>query len=446
VTIHNDEQRAPEAPPEAAGEIYDEATMGVLKGPDGIRKRPGMYIGDVDDGTALHLLVWEAVDNAIDEFFANECTRVDVTIHADGSIRVADNGRGIPTGIHPTEGVSTAQVMLTNLRYSRKFNNNNNNSYKVSAGTNGCGIKAVNAVSEWLKLEIWREGKVWEQEYRQGVPQAPIAAVGETDKHGTALTFKPDATIFTMTEFSYDILENRLRQLSYLNAGLELSLTDERRAGETVNFLQPAGIKEYVRYLNTAKVTMHSEPIYFRDEVPQEKGRAVVVDVALQWNDSIYESTLAFTNNIKNKDGGTHAAGFHTAITRTLNAYGTKHKLLKALKGATLQGEDVREGITAVIALKHPSPRYSSSQGPVKLVSPEVVGMVASVINNKLSIFLEQNPQVGKKVIEKCVLVAKAREANTNSGSAVGALGVPPRRTKRGKRFAENGVSSARRG
>ena len=401
-------------------EDYDASKIEVLKGLEGVRRRPGMYVGDVHDGSALHHLVWEAVDNGIDEFFAGVCTRVEVTLHSDGSVTVSDNGRGIPTGIHAKEGVSTVEVVLTKLHSSGKFDNT---TYKVSAGTNGIGIKAVNALSERLRVEVCQDGKRWRQDYERGTPVAPLAVAGATDKHGTALTFKPDSTIFTMVDFSYDIIENRLRELAYLNAGLVLALVDERRGGDPVEFLQPGGIAEYVRYLNAAKVALHSDPMFFRGEVAHERGGVVQVDVAMQWTDSLYESLQAFTNNTMNKDGGTHVQGFRTAITRCLNTYGAAQNLLKELKGATLQGEDVREGLTAVISVKHPSPMYNS-QNKVKLISSEVAGMVASVVNDKLGDFLDKNPQVAKRVLERCVLAAQAREAARKARELINRKGV----------------------
>jgi DNA gyrase subunit B len=403
-----------------AGNDYDENNIEVLKGLEGVRRKPGMYVGDVNDGSALHHLVWEALDNGIDEFFAGICTHVDVSIFADGSIRVSDNGRGIPTAIHPQEGVSTVQVVLTKLHSSGKFDNTN---YKVSAGTNGIGIKAVNALSERLQVEVMREGKIWYQEYKRGEPVAPLAPIGDTEKHGTVLTFKPDTTIFTMADFSYELIESRLRELAYLNPGIVLSLNDERRSPETIQFVQPGGISDYVRYLNAAKAALHPEPLYFKGEVPHEKGGAVQIEVALQWTESLYESTQAFTNNTMNKDGGTHIQGFRTALTRCLNTYGAAHNLVKELKGTTFQGEDVREGLTAVIAVKHPCPMYHS-QNKVKLISSEVVGMAASIVNDRLADYLDRNPAAAKKVIERCVLAAQAREAARKARELINRKGV----------------------
>ncbi|MFO0609902.1 MAG: ATP-binding protein [Polyangiales bacterium] len=418
--MNNGEPGAPETANGAQGEDYDASKIEVLKGLEGVRRRPGMYVGDVHDGTALHHLIWEAVDNGIDEFFAGVCTKVEVTLHADGGVTVRDNGRGIPTGIHATEGVSTVQVVLTKLHSSGKFDNS---TYKVSAGTNGIGIKAVNALSERLRVEVAQDGRLWRQDYVRGEPVAPLAVVGETNQHGTSLSFKPDSAIFTMVDFSYEVIENRLRELAYLNAGLVLAISDERRGGDAVEFVQPGGIPDYVRFLNGAKVALHPEPVFLRGEVPHERGGVVQIDVAMQWTDSLYESLQAFTNNTMNKDGGTHVQGFRTALTRCLNTYGAAQNLLKELKGATLQGEDAREGLTTVISVKHPSPMYNS-QNKVKLISSEVAGMVASVVNDKLADFLDKNPQVAKKVIERSVLAAQAREAARKARELINRKGV----------------------
>ncbi len=418
--MNNADPGAPEAVAEAQTEDYDASKIEVLKGLEGVRRRPGMYVGDVHDGTALHHLIWEAVDNGIDEFFAGVCTRVEVTLHADGAVTVRDNGRGIPTGIHATEGVSTVEVVLTKLHSSGKFDNS---TYKVSAGTNGIGIKAVNALSERLRVEVAQDGKLWRQDYVRGVPLAPLAVVGPSDRHGTTLSFKPDAAIFTMADFSYEIIEGRLRELAYLNAGLILALADERRGGEVLEFVQPGGIPDYVRFLNGAKAALHAEPVFLRGEVAHERGGVVQIEVAMQWTDSLYESLQAFTNNTMNKDGGTHVQGFRTALTRCLNTYGASQNLLRELKGATLQGEDAREGLTTVISVKHPSPMYNA-QTKVKLISSEVAGMVASVVNDKLSDFFDKNPQVARKVIERSVLAAQAREAARKARELINRKGV----------------------
>lgn len=405
-------------PPEGNGKArtYDATAIQVLEGLEAVRKRPGMYIGDVHDGTGLHHLVWEVVDNAVDEHLASEgtCTHITVKIHVDGSCSVEDNGRGIPVGMHES-GISAAELVMTKLHAGGKFNNE---SYSVSAGTHGVGVSAVNAVSEWLKLEIWREGKAWYQEYRRGVPQDPLRAIGESNRTGTRVTFKPDAQIFTVTEFSFETLERRLRELAFLNPGLTITFIDERKDARPHVFSYKGGIVEYVKYLNAGKVPLHPEVIYLRGEHER-----IVVEVAMQWTDSLHEAVAAYTNNIHNRDGGTHVTGFRGALTRTLNAYGTANNLLKELKGQPLAGEDVREGLTAVISIKHPSPSYSS-QTKDKLVSSEVKGIVESIVGDKLGQFLEENPPVARKVIDRCVLSALARAAAARARELVQRKGV----------------------
>ncbi|MGZ5967223.1 MAG: DNA gyrase subunit B, partial [Polyangiales bacterium] len=361
-------------------------------------------------------LVWEAVDNAVDEYLARDgtCTHITVKVHVDGSCSVEDNGRGIPVGMH-SRGVSAAEVVMTVLHAGGKFNNE---SYSVSAGTHGVGVSAVNAVSEWLKLEIWREGKYWLQEYARGIPQGPLLAIGDSDRTGTRVTFRPDTHIFTITEFSYDILERRLRELSFLNAGLVINFADERREGPPKVFAYKGGIVEYVKYLNEGKLVLHPEPIYFRAE--QDK---IIVEVALQWTDSLHEALAAYTNNIHNKDGGTHVTGFRGALTKTLNAYGAEHSMLKEIKNQPLSGEDVREGLTAVISVKHPNASYSS-QTKDKLVSSEVKGIVEGIVSDKLNQFLEENPPVAKKVVDRCVLSSMARAAAARARELVQRKGV----------------------
>jgi DNA gyrase subunit B len=395
---------------------YDASAIQALEGLEAVRKRPGMYIGDVHDGTGLHHLVWEVVDNAVDEHLAKDgtCTHIIVKVHVDGSCSVEDNGRGIPVGMH-ARGVSAAEVVMTVLHAGGKFDNE---SYSVSAGTHGVGVSAVNAVSEWLKLEIWREGKAWYQEYRRGVPQDRLAAIGASDRTGTRVTFKPDPEIFSITEFSYETLERRLRELAFLNAGLTITFVDERRDAKPHTFLYTGGIVEYVKYLNTGKPVLHPEVIYFRAE--QDK---IIVEAAMQWTESLHEAVAAYTNNIHNKDGGTHVTGFRGALTKTLNNYGSGNNLLKELKGQPLSGEDVREGLTAVISVKHPSPSYSS-QTKDKLVSSEVKGVVEAIVSDKLGQFLEENPPVAKRVVERCVLSAVARAAAARARELVQRKGV----------------------
>jgi DNA gyrase subunit B len=379
---------------------YGEGSIQVLEGLEAVRKRPGMYIGDVHDGTGLHHLVWEAVDNAVDEHLAGHCKNLTVIVHADDSITVQDDGRGIPVGIMQDRGVSAAEVVMTVLHAGGKFDNE---SYKVSAGLHGVGVSAVNAVSEWLKLEIYREGKVWFQEYRQGIPVAPLKALGVTDRTGTKISFKPDVSIFSATEFSYDILNNRLREVSFLNAGLTIAFEDQR-SGRTDNYHFDGGIREFVSMLNKSKVALHPEAVY----IDEERDR-VQVEVALQWNDSFNEQIFCYTNNVHNKDGGTHLTGFRAALTKTLNTYGTASNLLRDLKQG-LSGEDVREGLTAVLSIKHPDPSFDS-QTKSKLVSSEVKGIVEQVVNDKLGQYLEENPDIARKIVEKTVVAARARDA-----------------------------------
>src|SRR5689334_287422 len=390
---------------QAPASSYGSENITVLEGLEAVRKRPGMYIGDVHDGSGLHHLVWEVVDNSVDEHLAGHCRRIHVTVHFDGSVTVEDDGRGIPVGMH-AKGVSAAEVVHTVLHAGGKFDHS---SYKVSAGLHGVGVSAVNAVSEWFKVEIRREGHVWYQEYRRGVPQAPVTAIGDTDRTGTKSTFKPDTQIFTNIEYSFDQLASRLRELSFLNAGLVIELVDERGEGKKERYEYKGGIREFVALLNKTKEPVHDKVIAFIAEAPTELGAAVVVDLALQWNSTYAEQIFPYTNNVHNKDGGTHLTGLRAALTRTLNHYGSQANLLKDVKQGLL-GEDVREGLTAVIAVKHPDPSFDS-QTKSKLVSSEVKGIVENVVNEKLGQFFEENPGIARKIIDKAVLAAKAREA-----------------------------------
>jgi DNA gyrase subunit B len=405
---------------EPTAQEYGADSITKLEGLQAVREVPGMYIGDVHDGSGLHHLVWEVVDNSIDEYFAGVCNRIDVTVHADGSVRVADNGRGIPTGINTKHGISAAELALTSLHAGGKFKSATN--YAMSSGLHGVGVSAVNAVSEWLRLEIWREGKVHELEFAAGVTKEPLKVVGDTPKTGTIVTFKPDPTIFTMTEFSYDILENRLRELGYLNAGLSLTLTDERTDKPTQEFHSAGGIADYVKFLNAEKKT-DAEPIALRGEHTLDNGKVVTVEIALQWTDSLYEAIQAYTNNVHNRDGGTHVSGFKTAITKCINAYGMEKGLLKPLKDLALIGDDVREGLTGVISVRHPNPSYSS-QTKHKLVSSEVSGIVSGILQERLSRWLDENPVAAKRVLEKCVLAAQARAAAQKARELVHRKGV----------------------
>ncbi|MDX2053311.1 MAG: DNA topoisomerase (ATP-hydrolyzing) subunit B [Polyangiaceae bacterium] len=386
---------------------YDSNNITVLEGLEAVRKRPGMYLGDVHDGSALHHLVWEAVDNAVDEHLAGYCTSVSVTVHFDGSITVEDNGRGIPVDIMRDRGVSAAEVVMTVLHAGGKFDHS---SYKVSAGLHGVGVSAVNAVCEKLRLEIKRDGKVWTQDYRRGVPQAPIKAVGDTDAHGTKVTFKPDHEIFTITEYSYDILANRLREIAFLNSGLIVKLKDERDGGASDTYLFEGGIKEFVALLSQKREAVHEDVIAFTAEFSPGEGKTpIMVDLAIQWTNAYQEHILPYTNNVFNKDGGTHLTGLRSALTRTLNNYGTAQNLFKEVKNG-LTGDDTREGVTCVIHVKHPDASFDS-QTKSKLVSSEVKGIVENSVSEHLSRYFEEHPQTARKIIDKAILAAKAREA-----------------------------------
>lgn len=400
---------APSSPdPSASSSSYDAKSITALEGLEAVRKRPGMYIGDVHDGSGLHHLVWEAVDNAVDEHLAGHCDHLLVQLHYDGSVSVTDNGRGIPVDQHE-KGVSAAEVVMTMLHAGGKFDND---SYKVSAGLHGVGVSAVNAVSESLKLEIKRGGKVWVQEYALGVPKAPLVAVGETDQTGTRITFKPDTNIFTFTEFSFDILGARLREIAFLNAGLSIDLEDERPGGNSEKYQYNGGICEFVRLLTQSKEPIHEEVVAF-ESIGQTTidGRQspVVVEVALQWGGTYSEAIFCYTNNVKNKEGGTHLTGLRAALTKTVNSYGSKQGLFKDFKG-TLSGEDVREGLTCVLSIKHPDPSFDS-QTKSKLVSSEVKGIVEGAVNDKLGQVFEEQPDTARAIIGKAVIAAKAREA-----------------------------------
>ncbi len=383
------------------GGDYDAGSIGVLKGLEGVRKRPGMYIGDTDDGSGLHHLVHEVVDNSVDEHLAGHATRIDVIIHYDNSVTVEDNGRGIPTEMHPTEGRPAAELVMTQLHAGGKFGGGG---YKVSGGLHGVGVSAVNALSNWLKLEIRRGGKVFYQEYSEGVPTTDLKQTGVTDRRGTKVTFHPDPTIFkNVLEFSFDQLATKLRELAYLNSGLQIVIHDER-TDKKVEYKFEGGIATYVADLNTNKAAV-SEVVAFSAEHED-----IVVDVAMQWSDTYSELLTCFTNTIKNRDGGTHASGFRQALTRTINNYATEFKLLKDSKGAGLSGDDLREGLTAVISVKCSDPKYSN-QAKDKLVSSEVGTAVGAVVSAKLLEYLEQHPKEARTIIAKAQLASQAREA-----------------------------------
>src|ERR1700693_4201814 len=376
--------------------VYDSTSIKVLEGLEAVRLRPAMYIGSTGE-MGLHHLGYEVVDNSVDEALAGYATEVSVTIHDDNSVTVIDNGRGIPVDMHEEEGISAAQVVMTMLHAGGKFDSK---SYKVSGGLHGVGVSCVNALSELLQLEIWRDGYTWEQEYQKGAPKAPLAKAGKPGKKtGTKITFKPDSSIMAATEFNYDTLAQRLRELAFLNKGLTITLADERvEPAKQGEFHYSGGIAEFIRHLNRGKAVLHEKPIYFEGERELPSG-ALAMEVALQYNDGYSENVFSFANNINTVDGGSHLSGFRSALTRTINAYGQQAGLFKDVKEG-LSGDDVREGLTAVVSVKLPQPQFEG-QTKGKLNS-DIQGQMVQFVNEGLGEYFDKNSTVMRKLVSKC--------------------------------------------
>ena len=384
---------------------YSAESIQVLEGLEAVRKRPGMYLGDPHDGSALHHCIWEVVDNSVDEHLAGHTDSIEITLNRDNSLSVRDFGRGIPVGIHEEFGISAAEVIMTKLHAGGKFDNS---SYKVSGGLHGVGVSAVNAVSEWMEMTIHRDGIVYFQRYEAGVPVEPLKEIGQCEDTGTLISFKPDLSIFTdIVEFDFEEVDTRVGETAFLNAGLRITIVDLRGSEpHSSEHLYKGGLSEYVSQLNERREVLHEEVIKIKGEKEIEKGD-VEVELALQWSDAFSESIRCYTNIIRNRDGGTHMSGLRTALTSSVNLYAKKKKLLK---GDALSGDDVREGLAAVVSVKHPDPSFSS-QTKDKLVSSEVTGIVQTIVYDKLGEFFEENPSVAKQIVEKALLASKAREA-----------------------------------
>ena len=387
-------------------EKYDAKAIQVLEGLEAVRKRPGMYLGDPHDGSALHHCIWEVVDNAVDEHLAGYNTTVEVNLEKDGSVTVIDHGRGIPVGKHPEEKISAAEVIMTKLHAGGKFDNE---AYKVAGGLHGVGVSAVNAVSERLTMTIYREGKVWSQEYVRGKRKAALKATGKSDTTGTTINFKPDMTIFSdVIEFDFEQINTRMRRTAFLNAGLQIWMRDFRGEDAVeVEHRYDGGLKEYVMAMNEKKEVVHDEVLHILGSKQGDKGE-VHVEVAMQWTDAYSEIIHCFTNIIHNTDGGTHLSGLKGSLTRTINSYAQSRKLLKNV--SSLSGDDVREGLSAVISIKHPDPSFNA-QTKSKLVTSEVTGIVEQIVNEKLGEYFEENPSMARIIVDKSVLASKARDA-----------------------------------
>ncbi len=387
-------------------DVYDSSSIKVLEGLEAVRLRPAMYIGSTGE-MGLHHLVYEVVDNSVDEALAGYANEVSVTIHDDNSVTVIDNGRGIPVDLHEEEGVSAAQVVMTKLHAGGKFDSK---SYKVSGGLHGVGVSCVNALSELLELEIWRDGYTWQQEYSCGVPKAPLVKAGKAGrKTGTRVTFRPDPSIMQATEFNYDTLAQRLRELAFLNKGLKITLTDERTDPEkTSEFMYSGGIAEFIKHLNRGKTVLHDKPIYFEADRDMPNGASMSMEVAMQYNDGYSENVFSFANNINTVDGGTHLSGFRSALTRTINEFGRQAGLFRDVK-ENLSGDDVREGLTAVVSVKVPQPQFEG-QTKGKLNS-DIAGQMTQFVNEKLGEYFDKNSAVGKRIVGKAIEASRAREA-----------------------------------